>query len=154
MTLQQLASDATEVTNYLRTRFNKDKIYIMAHSGGTPFAIRAVAENPQLFNAYVGISQITRQTESEKIAYRYMLERYTADGNKKMVADFKKYPILENDSIVPTFLNSVLRDKAMHDLGIGTMHNMRSIFKDVFLAVWMCRAYTAREKLNIWISKY
>ena len=35
MTLEQLASDAIEVTNYLRNRFKKEKIYIMAHSGGT-----------------------------------------------------------------------------------------------------------------------
>ena len=46
------------------------------------------------------------------------------------------------------------RDKAQHDLGIGTMHNMRSIIKDVFLPVWTCKAYTIREKLNIWISKF
>ncbi len=40
MTLQQLASDAIEVTNYLRNRFKKEKIFIMAHSGGTAFAIQ------------------------------------------------------------------------------------------------------------------
>jgi pimeloyl-ACP methyl ester carboxylesterase len=48
----------------------------------------------------------------------------------------------------------MIRDKAMHDLGIGTMHNMRSIFKDIFLSVWTCRAYTLREKFNIWKSKF
>ena len=34
------------------------------------------------------------------------------------------------------------------------MHNMRSIIKDIFLPVWTCKAYTIREKLNIWISKF
>jgi pimeloyl-ACP methyl ester carboxylesterase len=47
MTLEQLASDAIEVTNYLRDRFNKEKIYIMAHSVGTAFAIQAVESYPQ-----------------------------------------------------------------------------------------------------------
>ena len=154
MTLEQLASDAIEVTNYLCKRFNKEKIYIMAHSGGTAFAIQAVASYPQLFHAYIGIAQITRQAESEKLGYKYMMNQYLDNGNSKMVAELKKYPILENDSLVLPFLNSVLRDKAQHDLGIGTMHNMRSIIKDVFLPVWTCKAYTLREKLNIWISKF
>ena len=82
------------------------------------------------------------------------MNQYLADGNSKMVAEFKKYPILENDSLILPFFNSVLRDKAQHDLGIGTMHNMRSIIKDVFLPVWTCRAYTVKEKFNIWISKF
>ena len=35
MNFEQLASDAIEVTNYLRDRFGKEKIYMIAHSGGT-----------------------------------------------------------------------------------------------------------------------
>ena len=153
MTLQQFASDAIEVTNYLRSRFDKEKIFIMAHSGGTAFAIKAVESFPQLFHAYIGIAQITCQKESEKMCYKYMLNQYLDDGNSKMVAELKKYPILENDSILLLYFNSVLRDKAQHDLGIGTMHNMKSIIKGVFFPVWMCRAYTLKEKYNIWYSK-
>jgi pimeloyl-ACP methyl ester carboxylesterase len=154
MTLQQLASDAIEVTNYLCDRFNKEKIYIMAHSGGSAFAIQAVSSFPQLYQAYIGIAQITRQAESEKLCYKYMMNQYVTRGNSKMVGALKKYPILENESLILPFFNSVIRDKTQHDLGIGTMHNMRSIIKDVFLAVWICKAYTLREKLNIWISKF
>ncbi len=154
MTLEQLASDAIEVTNYLCKRFNKGKIYIMAHCGGTSFALKAVESYPQLFYAYIGIAQITRQAESEKMAYKYMIDRYVNNGNLKMVAELKEYPVLENDSLVLPFFNSMLRDKAMHDLGIGTMHKMRSVFKDIFLSVWTCRAYTLKEKFNIWKSKF
>ena len=154
MTLEQLASDAIEVTNYLCDRFNKEKIYIMAHSGGSAFAIQAVKSYPQFYYAYIGIAQITCQRESEKMCYKYMLNQYLADGNSKMVEEFKKYPILENDSLILPYFNSVLRDKAQHDLGIGTMHNMRSIIKDIFLPVWTCRSYTVKEKFNIWIAKF
>ncbi len=154
MTLQQFASDATEVPNYLRKRFNKEKIYIMAHCGGTAFAIRAVEAYPHLFQAYIAIAQITCQAESEKLAYNFMLNRYMAEDNSKMVDEFKKFPILENDSLILPYFCSVLRDKAMHDLGIGTMHKMRSVVKDIFLSVWTCRAYTLKEKFNIWISRF
>jgi pimeloyl-ACP methyl ester carboxylesterase len=154
MTLEQFASDAIEVTNYLRDRFKKEKIYIMAHSGGTAFAIQAVASYPQLFHSYIGISQITRQAESEKLAYKFMINQYASKGNKKMLTEFKKYPILENDSLLLPFFNSILRDRSMHELGIGTMHNMKSIITGVFFPVWTCRAYTLKEKINIWYSKF
>jgi pimeloyl-ACP methyl ester carboxylesterase len=154
MTLEQLGSDALEVTNYLRERFKKEKIWLMAHSGGTAFAIRVAANYPQLFHSYIGISQITRQKESEKLCYRYMTDHYSATGNSKMLDAFREYPILENDSLLLPYFNSVLRDKSMHELGIGTMHNMKSIIKDVFYPVWTCRAYTIREKFNIWYSKF
>jgi hypothetical protein len=39
----------------------------MAHSGGTSFAIQAAAKSLDLYFAYIGVSQITRQAESEKI---------------------------------------------------------------------------------------
>lgn len=59
MTLEQLASDAIEVTNYLRERFGREKIYMLAHSGGTPIALMAVSKAPQLYSAYIAMAQIT-----------------------------------------------------------------------------------------------
>lgn len=154
VTFEQLTSDAIEVTNYLRERFGKEKVYIMAHSGGTPIGIKAVSKAPQLYYAYIGMAQITRQAESEKIAYKYMLEKYTEAGNEKAIEEFKKYNILENDSCIIPFYTSVMRDQSMHELGIGTMRNMNSVFSGVFIPVWTCRAYTIKEKINIWISKF
>lgn len=130
LTMGQLAADMIEVTNYLRNRFGKEKIYVMAHSGGTAFAIRTVAENPELFQAYIGMAQITKQAESEKRAWRYMVDLYSSKGNKKMTAQLGKYPVTEDESFVLPFFSSVLRDKAMHELGIGTMRNMNSIMTD------------------------
>lgn len=154
LNLGQLASDMIEVTNYLRNRFGQEKIYIIAHSGGTAFALSAVARNPKLFHAYIGMAQVTKQAESEKRAWKYMAEEYSSAGNKKMVAQFAKYPVIEDETFLLPFFNSVLRDKSMHELGIGTMRNMKSIMTGVFYPVWLCRAYTVREKFNIWRSKF
>lgn len=154
MTLNQLISDALEVTNYLRDRFKKEKIYIMAHSGGTAFAIQAVKNSPHLYHSYIGISQITRQADSERLAYRFMIDQYSSRGNSKIIKEFEKYPILESDSSLLPFFNSALRDKSMHELGIGTMRTMKSIISGVFISVWTCKAYTIREKFNIWYSKF
>ncbi len=154
MNFDQLASDAIEVTNYLRERFKKDKIFIIAHSGGTPIALLAAARNPELFEAYIAMAQITKQKESEIRAYQYMLEQYTQKGDQKALNELLKYPVPGSDSDIATFYKSVTRDKHMHKLGIGTMHQMNSVFMDIFIPVWKCRAYTIKEKMNIWKSKF
>lgn len=154
MNFDQLASDAIEVSNYLRGRFSKEKIYIVAHSGGTPFAIMAVARAPHLYHAYVGMGQITSQSASDRIAYKYMMDIYSENGNDQAVIELKKYPILDSSEYNVPFYKSLVRDKSMHELGIGTMRDMRSVVKGVFIPVWTCKAYTVREKMNIWISKF
>ena len=154
MNFNQFASDAIAVTNYLRKRFGKEKIYIMAHSGGTPIALLAAQKEPNLYKAYIGMGQITNQAESEKIAYQYMLEQYLAAGNYKRINELKKYSVLEPHSNIVSFYESGIRDKFMHELGIGTMHKMKSVFRDIFIPVWTCKAYTLKEKINIWKSKF
>jgi len=153
MTLEQLTSDAIEVTNYLRERFGKDKIYILAHSGGTPIALSAVLKAPELYTAYIAMAQITNQAESEKIAYDYLLRQFIEKDDPRSIEKLKKFNVLASDSDILTFYNSGFRDNAMHKLGIGTMRNMNSIFWDIFIPVWKCRAYTLKEKINIWKSK-
>jgi pimeloyl-ACP methyl ester carboxylesterase len=154
MTFNQLTSDCIEVTNYLRNRFGREKIYLMAHSGGTPVGIQAAAKNPEFFYAYIGMAQITRQVESEKIAYHFMLGEYLKEGNQKAINELKKFKLDDSDSSVVSFYKSMIRDQSMHELGIGTMRNMRSVLKGVFIPVWMCKAYTLGEKWNIWKSKF
>ncbi len=154
MNFNQLASHAIEVTNHLRKRFGKEKIYLMAHSGGTAIALLAVQKEPKIFDAYISIGQITNQAESEKIAYKYMWDKFTADGNQKSVTELKKYPVLEADSNIILFYKSKVRDQYMHQSGIVTMHKMRSVFWSIFIPVWTCKAYTLKEKINIWRSKF
>jgi pimeloyl-ACP methyl ester carboxylesterase len=153
MTLEQLSSDAIEVSNYLRERFGKEKIYILAWSGGTTIALPVISQAPELFHAYIAMAQITRQRESERMAYNFMLKHYIKLNDQQSVLQLKKFNDLKTESDVISFYNSLTRDKLMHELGIGTMRNVKSVFWDIFLPVWACRAYTLREKFNIWKSK-
>jgi pimeloyl-ACP methyl ester carboxylesterase len=154
MNFNQLALDAIEVTNYLRKRFGKETIYIMAHSGGTPIALLAVQRKPTLYQAYIGMGQITNQVVSEKLAYAYMLAYYLKVGDNRRVVELKKCKALETSSNLIAFYQSGIRDRNMHELGIGTMHKMKSVFWGIFIPTWTCKAYTLPEKINIWKSKF
>lgn len=153
ITSEQLVNDTLEVTDYLRRRFCKDKIFLMGHSWGTFLGIRVAAEKPELYHAYIGVSQVSFQLESEKLAYAYMRKQYEAAGNTKMNRKLKRYADSETGQEFNSYLLSPLRDEAMHKLGIGTMRDMTSVVKGIFCAVMQCKAYTFGEKINIWRGK-
>ena len=146
LTVDQYIEDTIGVTNYLRERFKQDKIYLMAHSWGTYFGIQAVEKSPQLYNAYIGIGQVTEQNESEKRAYEYMLDYYSKVGDEKTLEKLKnnKYSSDGYDKI---------RDDIMHRSGIGTTHDMKSVMTGVFFASLKNREYTFAEKINLWRGK-
>lgn len=153
MTMDQLIEDTVEMTNYLRNRFGQEKIYLMGHSWGSFCGIRTAAEYPDLYHAYIGMSQIGNQLTSEQKAYTYMLEEYQTADNRKMIRKFASYPIDESKEILLSYMNSSLRDQAMHDLGVGTTHEMDSVITGIFLPVMRCRAFSPSEKINVWRSK-
>jgi pimeloyl-ACP methyl ester carboxylesterase len=151
ITLEQLLSDTKEVTNYLRKRFAKEKIFLMGRSGGTFLGIQAAARTPELYHAYIAVAQMTNQLESERLAHKFMLEQFKKMENKKMVHKLESAPVTLEYGTPKAYL--ALRDKAMHSLGIGTTHDMKSIITGMFLPSLTCREYTLTEKINLWRAK-
>jgi pimeloyl-ACP methyl ester carboxylesterase len=134
ITLEQLLSDTKEVTNYLRKRFGKEKIYLMGCSGGTFIGIQAAAQTPELYHAYIAVAQMTDQLKSERLAYEYMLEEFKKKGNKKMVRKLELAPITIAE-------------------GTPAAYDMKSIITGMFIPSFSCREYTLTEKINLWRAK-
>ena len=151
MTLEQMISDTLAVTNYLRHRFGKEKIYLVGHSGGTYIGIQAVAQAPELYSAYIGVAQISTQLKSEKLAYEYMLTKFKENGNLEMVRKLETAPVTMTEGTPDAYL--ALRDEAMHSLGIGTTHDMDSVIRGIFIPSLQSREYTLSEKVNTWRGK-
>lgn len=148
---EQLVDDTVAVTNYLRERFGQDKIYLMGHSGGTFFGIQAAARAPELYKAYIAVAQMTHQIESEQLAYDYMLERFTAEGDTRMARKLEAAPVTGEVPLPEQY--GAVRDIAMHKLGIGTTRDMHSIVTGLLLRSARFRGYTLGEKLNLWRGK-
>lgn len=151
MTLEQMISDTIEVTEYLRQRFGKEKIYLMGHSGGTFIGIQTAARAPELYHAYIGVAQMSYQLKSEKLAYDYMLQQFREKGNTGMVRKLEAAPVTMTGGTPDAY--RALRDPAMHSLGIGTTHDMDSIVTGIVLPSWQSRDYTLKEKFNTWSAK-
>ncbi len=148
MTLAQMIADTIAVTHHLLTRFGKDKIFLLGHSWGSFLGIQVAAAAPDLFHAYIGMGQVSWQLRSEMAALAYMIETYGAQGDATMVRRLKAAPVSLTEGLSTAYLS--LRDEAMHGLGVGTTRDMSSVITGVFVPVWLCRAYTLREKVNIW----
>ncbi len=152
LTIEQYVSDVAEVTHYLRKRFGQEKIYLIGHSFGTYVALNTVGKHPELYHAYIAMSQMVDQKQSEIMAYDYMLAQYRAQGNNNMARRLLEYPIAESEEMYREYAK-FLRDEAMHDSGVGTARDMRSVIADLFFPSLRCTAYTQAERINIWRGK-
>jgi pimeloyl-ACP methyl ester carboxylesterase len=149
ITVEQLVSDAVELTEYLRRRFGQDRIYLMGRSGGTFLGMQLVQRAPELFHAYIAIGQITDQLESEPRAYEYMLESFREAGDAKWVKRLEATSVEHGTPL--EYLR--IRDGAMHRLGVGTTREMKSIVTGLFVPSLLFPEYTVREKWNLWAAK-
>lgn len=145
MTMEQMIADTIAVTHYLKERFHKEKVYVMGHSWGSLLGVLTVQQAPELFYAYIGIGQVAKQDESERLAYTFMLEEFGKQGNEKMLRKLRKYPIDQGGKISMKYLGT--RSGGMMKLGIGIMHHCSSMMECVMM-VLRFKGYTWVEKFK------
>ncbi|MCL2066161.1 MAG: alpha/beta hydrolase [Treponema sp.] len=146
MTLEQMVEDTRQITEYLKHRFNKEKIYLMGHSWGSFLGIKTIEKYPGNYMAYIGIGQVTNQLESEKLAYDYMLQHAMEIGDKSAVRNLEK--VNKNAFDFPTleYIGNV-RSPLMNKYGIGVIRDnfsMAGLVKDILFF----KGYTFSEKLK------
>jgi pimeloyl-ACP methyl ester carboxylesterase len=90
MNIKQFVSDTLELSDLLRGRFKQSHIFLAAHSWGSIIGALAVAEAPDRFSAYFAISQAANAPESERLMYRWALEKAAAVRNEKALSELKK----------------------------------------------------------------
>jgi len=81
-----------------------------------------------------------------------MLQLARESGNTRLVHKLEAAPPTATAPLPGAYM--ALRDEAMHTLGVGTTHDMKSVVTGVFVPVWQDPEYTLREKINIWRGKW
>ena len=69
LTVDQMVKDTLEVVDYLRARFEKQKVYLVGSSWGTIIGTLAVQRSPEKFAAYVGTGQMVDPFATDKLMY-------------------------------------------------------------------------------------
>ena len=86
LTLDSEIADTIAVTNYLRDRFDQDKIYLLGQSWGSTLGVLAVQQRPELYRAFIGTGQMVSQLTTDRIFYDDTLAWARANGNDGLVA--------------------------------------------------------------------
>lgn len=146
LTLEKMVDDVCKMTKYLQQRFGKNKIYLVAHSWGTYLGVKTIEKYPDEYTAYIGISQITNQLESERLAYDYLLQHASTIRDIKSEKELRKFDRNAKDFPNYDYLASI-RSELLEKYGVGTLREKSSMSKLVS-DVFKFKGYTILEKIN------
>ncbi len=159
ITIERLSYDAHAVAEYLKNRYHKEKIYLMAHSSGTNLGLHLAQTNSEDFYCYFGMGQdygglysIRRYQEG----YNFMKALFEAEGNSKGLKMLDKLIEIKADGeYVIKKPGSIGKDweDVLLQAGCGTTREMRSDMNDIFFKQMGCKCYTITEKINFWSGK-
>ena len=81
MTFDQFVEDCNELIDHLRDRFRTEKVFLVAHSGGTIIGIKTAYRYPEKIHAYVGVAQVINDYEQQRISYDFAVEEAAKSGD-------------------------------------------------------------------------
>lgn len=84
LTREQYVSDGLEVARYLFERFGGKKICLVGHSWGSGLGYIMARRQPELFSAFFGINQMSRDNESA--CYAETMKRAGEEKNEQAIA--------------------------------------------------------------------
>lgn len=159
ITIERLAYDAHAVAEYLKSRFNKNKIYLMAHSSGTNLGLYLAQTNTEDFYCYFGMGQDYLGTDDSRRyeeGYYFMKQIFEAQENTKALKKMNKLVTITDDGdFIINDTSSIGKDweNILLMAGCGTTKEMRSDVSDIFFEQMGCKCYTVTEKINYWKGK-
>jgi len=89
MTLNQFMADAYELTQTLKTRFNREKIFLLAHSSGTILSTILAKNFPEDYYALANVGQVVDLIENEQLGYDFALDEAFKDNNTQAIKELQ-----------------------------------------------------------------
>lgn len=82
-TMEVLVQDLLEIVQYLKKKYNQDKIVLLGHSWGSVLGSVFIQQYPDDVAYYIGVGQVISMVENERVGYHKLKERVTQSGDKK-----------------------------------------------------------------------
>lgn len=86
LTIEQLLVDTDEVIDYLRERFDQEKIIIIGQSWGTVLGTEYINVHSEKVSAYIGVGQVINFFQGKIYAAECAMEKAVAVGNNEDAA--------------------------------------------------------------------
>jgi pimeloyl-ACP methyl ester carboxylesterase len=84
---ERMIADAEELVSFLRTTYNRKKIFVIGHSWGTVLGLSLAQRHPEWLYAYIGAGQIINMHDGETAGYQWVLDAARKDGNAEAVKE-------------------------------------------------------------------
>lgn len=88
-TLDQMVTDTLEVTNYLRERFDEERIFLVGQSWGSTLGVLAAQRAPDLYHALVGVGQMVSQRETDVMFWEDTMAWAQGTGNEALAEQLR-----------------------------------------------------------------
>ena len=85
LTIDQMTGDGVAVADYVARRLGKSKLILMGGSWGSVLAVHILKARPDLFDAYVGSSQLVNGRDNQQATYTHLLALARAADDKDTV---------------------------------------------------------------------
>ncbi len=90
MNTDEFVQETVQLSRYLCRTLHQRKIYLAGFSWGSFIGAQAVAKHPELYSAYIGISQVVDLPLSERWLHRAGLAQAEQQGLPKVAAQLQK----------------------------------------------------------------
>lgn len=145
--LNTIVEDAASVTEYLMQRFGKEKIYIMAFSGGTNIALKTIEKYPEYYYAYIAMAQVIGGgDDNDTLIYQFMKDTFTERGDQKRLKKLEEIVDKKPDGKVECH-NWYEYVALLHEAGGGTTMN-ETEWEGITLPIIKAHCYTLKEKVD------
>lgn len=104
-TMDLMLEDLYQIIQYLKARYNKDKIILLGHSWGSVLGSTFVLNHPEEVEYYIGVGQVVNMIENERVGYEKVKELIIEVDDKKSLKTLEAlgdYPgdKFENDTFI------------------------------------------------------
>jgi pimeloyl-ACP methyl ester carboxylesterase len=89
MTVERAVADVIELTEYLRDRFDEQKVYLMGESWGTILGVLAIKERPDLYYAWIPSGQMVDVLETDQRVYADLVAYAGSSGSAGLAAKLR-----------------------------------------------------------------
>lgn len=87
---ERYVADGIALVEYLRERFDEEKVYVLGESWGSALGIWMVQRNPDYFHAFIGTGQMVAFLETDQMCYDFAFELAQKRGDTKKLEQLKK----------------------------------------------------------------
>ena len=133
ITVDTYLQDGYALTEYLKDRFQQEKIYLIGESWGSALGIFLIARNPESYHAFIGTAQMIDFAETERLDYAKAMELAKSRGDERVIQQLVENgpPVYYGNEVTwksAAYLNylstEMARNPEIYNAGYNTFRDM------------------------------